>query len=245
MSNLLTSTLPGHFSAPPHAGGSAACPSCDFSTLPLGPRARWGDGKGRWPSARALETHSLAVSHQLSDAGELRHLPRPRSLLRTVGTKAPPLLGRTSGKWLSALQIPARQCPCMSHAHGPQGPDPPCPLSTRASGIWTLHTGSRSETFPGTDPGFGPGACSPHCEHRHHATASVVTNAFETWGSGGAVHARGRAPQRTDSRGTCSAAAPQPGEAGGGGGVPSRARGPGGGCPEGGFGSGGEQSTVW
>lgn len=75
-----------------------------------------GKGAGQ---AQEPWSHILAVSHELSDAGELHHFPRPRSLLWRVGTNAPPLLGRTTVKWLSALQSPSRQCPCMSHMHKP------------------------------------------------------------------------------------------------------------------------------
>lgn len=109
---------------------------------------------GKWGSElaknRALESHPSSFSYRLRDVGELRHFPRPRSLLWGMGIKVPPLLDWTTGKWFSALPSQA-ESPCMSHLHKPQGPDPVHPLRTRAQGFWILYRSSRSKTLPGVN----------------------------------------------------------------------------------------------
>lgn len=104
----------GNCSAPPYVGTSYG-PS-ETSSCPQGlgrdGELREGASQERGP----LGSHPGSVSHELEATGKLCHLLGPRSPLLTMGIKASPFLGRTTGRGLSALQSPAkRSVPAQSH----------------------------------------------------------------------------------------------------------------------------------
>lgn len=104
----------GNCSAPPYAGTSYG-PS-ETSPCPQG-LGRDGElGEGASQERGPLGSHLGSVSHELEAIGKLCHLLGPRSPLLTMGIKASPFLGRSTGRGLSVLQSPAkRSIPAQSH----------------------------------------------------------------------------------------------------------------------------------
>lgn len=113
----------GNCSAPPYVGASYG-PS-ETSSCPQGLGRDEELGEGASQDWGPLGSHPGSVSYELGAIGKLCHLLGPRFPLLTMGIKALPFLGRTTGRRLSVLQSAAKQTSRHSHTdtrHRAQAP---------------------------------------------------------------------------------------------------------------------------